>query len=358
VPRHRILQEAKDVGAERNRSDEPTLDDQAVLEVPIMKLPAPFRLLTHTVASLAFILLTPLALAEAPAQRTFATPQEAGAALVEAMKADDLPAQRSILGPRAGKLIRSGDAVADESRRARFVAAYAEGNKVALEGDSKATLVVGKDEWSLPIPLVKSDGGWRFDATKGADEILRRRIGRNELAAIQVCLAIVDAQREYVAKDRDRDGILEYAAKFTSTPGKHDGLFWETRGDAKPSPLGPFIAQAAKEGYGKSGSGALAPYHGYYYRLLTKQGKDAKGGETDYFVKGKLIGGFAAVVYPARYGASGVMSFIVNHDGVVYEKDLGRDTATVAAGLTAFNPDESWKAVPSQSPAAPARASK
>jgi hypothetical protein len=323
-----------------------------------MKLPAPIRWLTTAVHTIAFLLLAPLAFAAPPAQRAFASPEEAGAALVEAMRANDTHALRSILGPRASKLVRSGDTVADEARRSRFVAAYAEASKVALEGEAKAALVVGKDEWPLPIPLVKADGRWHFDATKGADEILKRRIGRNELAAIQVCLGIVDAQREYVAKDRDRDGILEYAARFTSTPGKHDGLFWESAAGETPSPLGPLIAQAAKEGYGKAGSAPLAPYHGYYYRLLTKQGPAAKGGETDYFVKGKLIGGFAVLAYPARYGASGVMTFIVNHEGVVYERDLGRDTAKLATALADFNPDASWKPLPAQEPAAPAQAPK
>jgi hypothetical protein len=323
-----------------------------------MRLPAPILRLATAAASIAILLLAPLALSAAPAQQAFASPEEAGAALVAAMKANDTRALRAILGPRGGKLVRSGDAIADEARRGRFVAAYAEASKVALEGDAKATLVVGKDEWPLPIPLVKSDGRWHFDATKGADEILRRRIGRNELAAIQVCLGIVDAQREYVAKDRDRDGILEYAARFASTPGTRDGLFWESPAGEPASPLGPLVAQAAKEGYGKTGSAPLAPYHGYYYRLLTKQGAAAKGGETDYVVKGKLIGGFAVVAYPARYGASGIMTFIVNHEGVVYERDLGRDTPRIAASLATFNPDANWKPAPSKEPAASAQAPK
>jgi len=195
----------------------------------------------------------------------------------------------------------------------------------------------------MPIPLVKSDGGWRFDTQQGEKEILARRIGRNEMAAIQVCLAIVDAEREYATLDLDSDGIPEYAPKFVSAPGKRDGLYWQTKTDDPLSPLGPLLATATQEGYTRSASRPLAPYHGYFYRILTRQGKDAPGGAYDYFVNGKMIGGFAVIAYPARYGASGVMSFIVNHDGVVYEKDLGKNTAAIASKMTTFNPDASWK---------------
>lgn len=293
--------------------------------------------------ALAMSLVACAVLAAPVAQKTYATPEEGAAALFGAVKANDAAAMRAVLGPGGSKLIRSGDAVADEQGRSRFVAAYAETNRIALEGDSKATLVIGKDEWPLPIPLVKAEKGWRFDTRQGRDEILKRRIGRNELAAMQVCLAIVDAQREYIAKDQDSDGILEYAAKIGSTPGKRDGLYWETRGYEPASPLGPLVAAAAKEGYGKSLVQPLAPYHGYYYRILMRQGKDAKGGEYDYANHGKLIGGFAVIAHPARYGASGVISFIVNQDGIVYERDLGTNTAAIAAQISAFNPDANWK---------------
>jgi hypothetical protein len=203
-------------------------------------------------------------------------------------------------------------------------------------------LLIGDDEWPLPIPLVKSGSRWRFDARQGEKEILARRIGANELAAIQVCLAIVDAENEYAAQVRASDGVPRYAQRFVSSPGKQDGLYWEAPAGAPPSPLGPLLAAAANEGYAESGHRTLAPYHGYYYRILTSQGAEAPGGAYDYVVNGRMIGGFAVIAYPARYGASGIMSFIVNHEGVVFEKNLGRNSAVTAAGLTSFNPDATW----------------
>jgi hypothetical protein len=195
----------------------------------------------------------------------------------------------------------------------------------------------------MPIPLVKKGNVWQFDTRQGAQEILQRRIGRNELAAIQVCLAIVDAEREYAAADIDRDGLPEYARKFTSTPRKRDGLFWRVNEGEPPSPLGPLLAAAAQEGYFRPATRTLEPYHGYFYRIMTAQGKDAAGGAHSYIVKGKLVGGFAVIAYPARYGNSGIMSFIVNQDGVVYEKNLGTNTAAIASRMKRFNPDASWK---------------
>jgi Protein of unknown function (DUF2950) len=295
------------------------------------------------ICALALTMIAPLAMAAATVQKHFASPAEGVAALAEAVKSGDAATLRAILGPGGGKLINSGDAVADEQSRRQFAASYETASKIRLEGDARAVVLVGKDEWPLPIPLVKSADGWRFDARQGRDEILKRRIGRNELAAMEVCRAIVDAEREYGAKDQDRDGLLEYAPKLVSTPGKRDGLYWEAGNNEPPSPLGPLLGAAAKDGYtGSSAVTPLAPYHGYYYRILARQGKDASGGAYDYMVRGKMIGGFAVIAYPARYGASGIMSFIVNHDGVVYEKDLGKNTAAIAAQMTAFNPDASW----------------
>jgi hypothetical protein len=300
-----------------------------------------FRLLGFFLLALGIV--TPMAHAATAAQETFASPKAGVEALVAAVRANDASKLRAILGTHGENLIHSGDAVADAKRRAAFVAAYGHAHKIEMKGDARATLIIGKDQWPLPIPLVKAGGGWRFDTQQAEHEILERRIGRNELAAIQVCLAIVDAQHEYVAEDQDRNGILEYARKFVSTPGKHDGLYWKTTPDAPPSPLGPLLAAAAGQGYASAGEAALAPYHGYFYRLLTKQGKNAPGGAYDYVAKGKLIGGFAVVAYPARYGVSGVMTFIVNQNGVVYQKDLGDNTAAIAAAMTTFNPDSSWK---------------
>ena len=300
-------------------------------------------MVNRIICTVALLVMAPMALAATAGQTSFASPEAGIAALVEAVRMNDQPMLHAIFGPHGGKLLSSGDAVADEKSREVFLKAYGEANKLVHESDQHATLVIGKDEWPMPIPLVKSRDGWRFDTQQGEKEILARRIGRNELAAIKVCLAIVDAERDFAALDLDGDGIPEYAPKFVSAPGKRDGLYWETSAGEPPSPLGPLLAAATSEGYTGSGSRPLAPYHGYFYRILTKQGKDAPGGAYDYFVKGKMIGGLAVIAYPARYGASGVMSFMVNHDGMVYEKNLGKNTVVIASKMTTFNPDASWK---------------
>jgi hypothetical protein len=291
---------------------------------------------------LMLLAMAPITHATSSEQTVFASPIEAVTALVEAIKINDQPALRVILGPDGTALVSSGDTVADTQSRQGFLQAYNEANKVVLEGDTQATLVIGTDEWPMPIPLIKSKTGWQFDTKQGEEEILARRIGRNELAAIQVCLAIVDAEREYAAKDVDGDGLLEYAPKFVSTVGKRDGLYWKTAADEPPSPLGPLLAAAANEGY-TSESNLPAPYHGYFYRILMRQGNDAPGGAYDYVVNDKMIGGFAVIAYPARYRVSGIMSFMVNQDAVVYEKDLGENTAALASKMMVFNPDPSWK---------------
>ncbi len=277
----------------------------------------------------------------AAAQASFAAPEDAVAAMVDAVRLNDEPRMKAILGPGAGALLRSGDPIQDQRRRVSFVKAYDEDHRLVPEGDNKAVLHVGNDAWPMPIPLVKSQGKWHFDTKAGKKEILARRIGRNELAAIQVCLAIVDAEREYAARDIDGDGILEYAAKIASTTGKHDGLYWEAAPGERPSPLGPFLAAAADKGY--AGTVPLAPYHGYFYRILSAQAKTAPGGARNYMVRGEMIGGFALIAYPARYGASGVMSFIVNQDGVIYGKDLGRNSAAIARKMKSYDPDSTWK---------------
>jgi hypothetical protein len=283
------------------------------------------------------------------ARKIFGVAREAGVtALVEAVKSNDQSTLLAILGTHGSKLISSGDAVADERNREAFIKAYGEANKLVLEGDQHAALVIGKDEWPLPIPLVKShDAGWRFDTRKGEAEILTRRIGRNELAAIQVCLAIVDAQREFAVRDSDGDGLREYAAKMTSSPGQRDGLYWPTAEDEALSPLGPLLAAAAQDGYLSPNTGSLEPYHGYFYKILTRQGAHAPGGRYDYFVQGQMVAGFALLAWPARYGASGIVSFIVSQDGSVYQKNLGRKTSALAPALGSFDPDASWKRVTS-----------
>jgi hypothetical protein len=279
--------------------------------------------------------------AQAAKQRTFASPEEAVKAMIEALKSNDVKALEAIFGPGSKDLISSGDPVADKTLRERFVKDYEEKNRLEQTED-KAVLSVGNDDWPSPIPIVKKDGQWRFDPKAGREEMLARRIGKNELSTMQVCLAYVDAQREYFRKDRDGDGILEYAQKFGSDKGKKNGLFWKVQEGEEQSPLGPLAAVAYKAGYRKKGENP-EPFYGYYYRILTGQGKNSPGGAYDYMVKGNMIGGFALVAYPAKYGVSGVMTFIVNHDGVVFEKDLGENTEKTAQAMKLFDPDSTWK---------------
>ncbi len=279
-------------------------------------------------------------------QKIFRSPEEAVKALIDAVNGEDVKELIRILGPQGKEVISSGDEVADKAGRGLFFKAYEEKNKLANENDKKVILFVGNKEWPFPIPIIKQDENWFFDTRTGKEEILNRRIGRNELNAVQVCLAYVDAQREYALQDWDADKLLEYAQRFMSEKGKKNGLYWETKEGEEPSPLGPLVAKAAKEGYtGKKPGGKPSPYHGYHYRILKAQGKNAKGGEYDYMVKGKMIGGFALLAYPAEYGNSGVMTFIVNQEGVVYEKDLGKNTEKIAAAIKKFDPDKTWKKV-------------
>ena len=274
-------------------------------------------------------------------QSTYASPEDAAKALAAAMRTDERKLIWRVLGPGASKFVRSGDPVQDEEAREAFVAAYDKSVKFERDGDSRATLLIGPTDFPFPYPLVRQNGRWQFDAKQGNEQVLDRRIGRNELAAIKVCLAYVDAQREYAALDRDDNGLLEYAQSLMSTPGKRDGLYWETKAGERPSPLGLLTANARVEG--KPARGPGNPYHGYYYKVLTGQGKDAPGGAYDYIVDGKMIGGFALVAYPARWGGSGVMTFICNHDGVVFERNLGKDTVATASAMTVYNPDASWE---------------
>ncbi len=279
-------------------------------------------------------------------QKSFQSPEEALKALFDAAKAGDKKEMLAIFGAAGKEVISSGDEVADKAARERFIKAYEAANKLEKETDNKVTLIVGDDDWPFPVPIVKKGETWVFDTMAGKEELLNRRVGRNELNTIQTCLAYVDAQREYAMKDRDKDKVLEYAQKFRSTKGKKDGLYWEAKEGEEQSPLGDFAAKAVKEGYtpGKPGQGPQ-PYHGYYFKILKAQGKNAPDGAYDYVVNGKMIGGFALVAYPAEYGASGIMSFIVNQDGVVYEKDLGKGTAKIASAMTKFDPDKTWKKV-------------
>jgi Protein of unknown function (DUF2950) len=283
-----------------------------------------------------------IAMGAAVRQQSFPSPEEGVRALMEAAKHNDTASLLQVLGPEAQPFLNTGDPVSDQASRARFVQAYEEAHTLVLVGETQVILQIGNDAWPFPIPLVKDTTRWRFDAKEGKEEILNRNIGRNELDVIQVCLAYVDAQREYYRSNPQHLALLQYAAKFMSTQGKRDGLYWETTADEPPSPLGPLVAQARREGYERT-VGKPIPYHGYYYKMLTGQGPSAPDGAYDYVVRGQMIGGFAMVAYPAQYGSSGIMTFIVNHDGVVYQKDFGPNTTALAPSMTKFNPDETWK---------------
>lgn len=284
-------------------------------------------------------------LAASPAQpKSFDSPNQAAQALYDAAKAKDQKAVVEILGPAYRKWILSGDTVQDAQRVERFVAAYAEKATVANDSDDKATLAIGNDDYPFPFPIVKTADKWSFDPDAGRDELLNRAIGRNELNTIQTILAIVDAQREYARRDRSDNGVPEYARKFRSRPGKKDGLFWVAQQGEPESPLGPLVAGAVSEGYSASKSGPV-PFHGYHFRILTRQGDQAAGGAYPYVLRGKMVGGFAVLAYPARYGISGIKTFTVNHDGVVYETDLGLNTGRAALKIRSFNPDSRWKEV-------------
>ena len=284
----------------------------------------------------------PAASKPAAKQKTFASAQDAAAALAGAVRTANKDELFAVVGPDAKAWILSGDDVADRADWKRFLEAYDQKNAVQASGD-KAILEVGNDAWPFPAPIVKAkDGKWAFDAKAGREEVLNRRVGRNELDTIQTLLAVVDAQREYAAGDMDGNGFADYARRFRSTPGKKDGLYWPDEAGKPHSPLGALAAEAASEGYGKS-TGKPQAYHGYHYKLLTAQGKNASGGAYDYVVGGKLLGGFAVVAYPASYGNSGIMTFVVNHEGVVHEKDLGAQTAAAAAAMTRYDPDKTWR---------------
>jgi len=288
---------------------------------------------------------TALAASKKNPQKFFASPEEAVQSLVAAAKNNDKKKLLAILGPGSQTIVSSGDPVADKAGRERFIKLYEEKNTIEGADTGRAVLTMGNEEYRFPVPVVKRGTSWYFDAKAGREELLNRRIGKNELEVIDILREYVDAQREYAAKDWDGDGVTEFAQKFRSTPGKKDGLYWETKEGEEESPFGSLAAKAAQEGYAKAKNTKPSPFHGYYFKILKAQGDEAEGGAFDYVVNGKMILGFALVAYPAQYGASGIMTFIVNQNGVVYQKDLGRKTATIAAKMTRYDPDKSWKKV-------------
>ena len=287
-----------------------------------------------------------LAVPPVSAQQSFKSPEQAADALAVAVKSGAARQMLRVLGSDAAEIVESGDAVADKELRDRFLTAYQAKHALSFDGDKKAILIVGPDDFPFPIPLTRNRSGWEFDTDAGRQEILYRRIGRNELDAIQTALAYVDAQKDYADKDPAGAGKGVYAQRFVSSPGKKDGLFWPS--DGNESPLGELVAEASADGYKLSEE--PQPYHGYYYRILTRQGPNAPGGALNYVVGGKMIGGFALVAYPAEYGNSGVMTFLVNHAGTVYQKDLGERTEGIAGRMRAFDPDQTWKKVEIESP--------
>ena len=276
---------------------------------------------------------------------TYGSPEDAVKALVAAAKAGDSKSMLAVLGSGAKSVIHSGDATADRRGREVFLKAYEQSNKLVKSGDAKVLLSIGSDEWPFPIPIVREGAAWRFDVAQGKEELLNRRIGRNEVHAAQAALAFADAQREYYLRNPQKAKLHQYSQRFLSSPNKRDGLYWPVKAGEQASPLGPLFAAARTEGYKKSESGKPVPYHGYHYRILKAQGPNAPGGAYNYVVRGAMIGGFGLVAYPASYDSSGVMTFLVNHDGVLYEKDLGPETAAIAQRMTKFDPDSTWKRV-------------
>lgn len=281
-------------------------------------------------------------LAAQNAQNTYRSPQDAVTALAGAVKANDTNELIRIFGPDSKDIIQSGDPVADKETREKFLEKYQQMDRLATNPGGSVTLYIGAENWPFPIPLIKRNGTWRFATAAGKREILYRRIGRNEFDTIDTLRALVDAQKEYASESRDGEPVKHYAEKLMSDEGKHNGLYWKTAEGEPVSPVGPLIADAFGEGYRKSQEGPV-PFHGYIYRLLKSQGPDAPGGSTDYTENGKLTRGFAFIAYPVEYRNSGVMTFIVNQDGKVYQKDLGPKTESIASSMTGYNPDRTWQ---------------
>ncbi len=287
------------------------------------------------------VLALPQARAQADGQKTFSSPKEAVDGFIQAVRNGNTSTLLAILGPGTEAIIATTDAVADKTARDQFLAEYDLKHYLTESAPNQLTLNVGKDGWPCPIPLVHADDKWYWDGTAGKEEILYRRIGANELAAIDVCKGVVAAQRDYAANGHDGLPAGIFAQRLMSDPGKQNGLYWEVSEAEKPSPAGPLLAQASAEGY--SGAQRGSPYHGYYYRILKAQGANAKGGAKSYIVDGEMTSGFALIAYPADYRSSGVMTFLVNENGAIYQEDLGEKTADVGQQMTEYNPDKSWK---------------
>jgi hypothetical protein len=290
-----------------------------------------------------------LAMASAAAfasAESFATPEQAMDAFLRAAEAEDAARLKAIFGPGAEDVLNSGDEARDRGGRRLFVAKARESLRLEAQDDSSVVAVVGVEAWPFPIPIVRDGELWRFDLAEGRVEVLARRIGRNELSAIELCRLYVRAQRAYASADRNGDGVLQFARRFASTPGERDGLYWKSGPGEAESPFGPLVATARAEGYRtEPATSQPRPFRGYLFRILTRQGGKAAGGAHDYVINGRMIAGFAMIASPVSYGNSGIKTFVVNHNGTIFEKDLGPDTAKLAAGITAFDPDASWRPV-------------
>ena len=312
----------------------------------------PFRILNVILFLSLALTFPPRTLAQDPestsAGKKFASPEEAVAALQRAAAAADTNALRLILGPDSDDL-ENPDRIQATNELKSFSSGVVESNYLERVSDTFVILEVGKDLWPFPVPIVKKDGGWFFDTAAGKDELLNRRIGRNEISTLEVVRAYVDAQREYASRDRDGDEILKYAQRLVSSPGKHDGLYWP-ESDGELSPLGPLVAFASLESYSpelrEEVEAERGPYHGYLFKILTRQGQHARGGKYNYVINGNMIAGFALVAWPAEYGETGIMTFIVNQQGRVYQKDLGPTTSKIAKKMKAYDPDRTWKLSP------------
>jgi hypothetical protein len=303
---------------------------------------SPWRVAALVLAAVACGCAKPAA--PAVVQRTFESPAAAAAALFDAIQKDDQVALLAVFGPAGRELIQSGDPAEDKDSRAKFIEHYQKMHRIGLDANSRTALVIGAENWPFPIPLVNKDGTWSFDTEAGKREVLYRRVGRNEEDAIQICQQLVQAQREYFAAAHDGDTTHQYAQHFVSTPGHHDGLFWQDSDGGHESPIGPLLAFAGSEVAAKAEGAGRVPFHGYYFRILKAQGKDMPGGAKSFIVNNRMTGGFGFVAYPAEYRSSGVMTFVVGPDGTVYQFDLGADGATRAKAMTELNHDANWSA--------------
>jgi hypothetical protein len=317
---------------------------------PFLKMISPAYVLAGALGIVAVTAVSPLMADPAGpvgSPRQFGSPEEAVKALTAATTAGDRATLEVIFGPEVKDLL-SGDPKQDALEFAAFAKLVSQFSQLVQKADDRFVLNLGDQNWPFPIPLVKKDGAWFFDTAAGKDEIVNRRIGEDELVAIGVCRTYLAAQHEYAGEDRAGDGVLKYAQKLRSTPGQKDGLYWPAAPDEDPSPFGPFVAEVHAEGYGgKTAEGQPQPFHGYRFKILTAQGAGAPGGAYDYIINGNMIAGFALVAYPEHWGESGVMTFIVNQWGTVYQRNLGAQSADIAVAMTEFDPDQDWTAVKS-----------